>query len=171
MVLAELSLAIAAVKGVGELIDSASSIAEVAGKLDTALNLSDKAKKATPVKAKGKTEIQIQQQLDKYDNTDGESTNLGAIVQEVTDAKTLKHELYRMGTKLDVKFGRGTWDKILDIRAKRLAKQKQLEQDHRDQLRELQKQRKHFWMETLKVLGLLVSFTIFGICNFLYNSS
>ena len=68
-----------------------------------------------------------------------------------------------MGTKLDVKFGRGTWDKILEIRAKRLAKQKQLEQDHRDQLKELQKQRKHFWMETLKVLGLLISFTIFGI--------
>jgi len=70
MVLAELSLAIGAVKAVGELIDSASSIAEVAGKLDTALNLSDKAKKATPAKAKGKTEKQIQQQLDKYDNTD-----------------------------------------------------------------------------------------------------
>ena len=163
MVLAELSLAIGAVKAVGELIDSASSIAEVAGKLDTALNLSDKAKKATPAKAKGKTEIQIQQQLDKYDNTDGESTNLGAIVQEVTDAKTLKHELYRMGTKLDIKFGRGTWDKILEIRAKRLEKQKQLEQDHRDRLKELQEERKRFWMEMLKVIGLLVTLTVFAV--------
>jgi len=163
MVLAELSLAIAAVKGVGELIDSAKSVAEVASSLDSALNLSDRAKKTAPVKTKGKTEKQIEQQLEKYNNTDGESTNLGAIVQEVTDAKTLKHELYRMGTKLDIKFGRGTWDKILEIRAKRLAKQKQLEQDHRDKLKELQEERKRFWLEMLKVIGLLATLTVFAI--------
>jgi hypothetical protein len=68
-----------------------------------------------------------------------------------------------MGTKLDVKFGRGTWDKILEIRAKRLAKQKQLEQDHRDKLKELQEERKRFWLEMLKVIGLLATLTVFAI--------
>ena len=52
MVLAELSLAIAAVKGVGELIDSAKSVAEVASSLDSALNLSDRAKKKESAKPK-----------------------------------------------------------------------------------------------------------------------
>jgi hypothetical protein len=163
MVLAELSIAISAVKGLGELIDSAKSIAEVAGQLDEALTLSDKVKKDIPTKAKGKTERQIEQQLEKYDNTSGESTDLGAIVQEVTDAKALKHELYRIGTKLDIKFGSGTWDKILEIREKRLAKQEKLEQDYRERLKELREERKNFWLEILKVLGLLVTLTFFAI--------
>jgi hypothetical protein len=163
MVLAELSLAIAAVKGVGELIDSAKSVAEVASSLDSALNLSDKAKKKEAAKPKGKTEIRINKHLEQFeDNTDGESTNLGAIVQEVTDAKALNNELWRLGVRLDVKWGKGTWDKILDIRAKRLAKQKQLEQDHQDKLKQLQEERKKFWLEMLKVLGLLLTFTAFS---------
>jgi|TARA_R110000765_G_scaffold6570_2_gene20212 hypothetical protein len=162
MVLAELSIAISAVKGLGELIDSAKSIAEVAGKLDEALALSDRAKKSAPTKAKGKTERQIEQQLEKFDNTSGESTDLGAIVQEYTDAASLKHELYRIGTKLDVKFGSGTWDKILEIRKKRLAKQEKSEQDHRERLKELQEERKRFWLELLKVLGLLITLTFFS---------
>ena len=163
MVLAELSLAIGAVKAVGELIDSAGSIAEVAGKLDTALNLSDRVKKTTPVKAKGKTERQIQQQLDKYDNTDGESTSLGAIVQEVTDAKTLAHQLYRLGTKLDIKFGEGTWDKILEIRRKRLEKQERIRYERQNQIRETKKARKLFYIEIGK--GVLLVTTVSG---FLY---
>ena len=163
MVLAELSLAIGAVKAVGELIDSAGSIAEVAGKLDTALNLSDRVKKTTPVKAKGKTERQIQQQLDKYDNTDGESTSLGAIVQEVTDAKTLAHQLYRLGTKLDIKFGEGTWDKILEIRRKRLEKQERIRYERQNQIREAKKARKLFYIEIGK--GVLLVTTVSG---FLY---
>ena len=163
MVLAEISLAVAAVKGVSEAIDAAKSVAEVAGQLDNALNLTEKAKKKPPAKPLGKHERIVQQKLDKYDNTDGESTNLGAIVQEVTDAKALKNELWGLGVKLDVKWGKGTWDKILSIRAKRLAKQKQLEQDHKDYLKELQKERKRFWMEMLKVLGLLMTLTAFAV--------
>ena len=105
---------------------------------------------------------QREQQLEKFDNTSGESTDLGAIVQEYTDAASLKHELYRIGTKLDVKFGSGTWDKILEIRKKRLAKQEKSEQDHRERLKELQEERKRFWLELLKVLGLLVTLTFFS---------
>ena len=82
-------------------------------------------------------------------------------MQEVTDAKALQQELYRLGTKLDVKWGRGTWDKILEIRKKRLEKQKKLEQEHRDRLKELQEERKRFWLEILKVLGLLITLTAF----------
>lgn len=162
MVLAELSLAISAIKGVGDLINSASSIADIAGKLDDALNLTEKAKKNAPAKPIGKTQKNIQQKLDKYDNTDGESTNLGAIVQQYSDEKKLQNEIYLLGVSMNRKFGEGTWDKILEIRAKRLAKQKQLEQDHRDKLKQLQEERKKFWLEILKVLGLLLMFTAFS---------
>lgn len=161
MVIAELSMAIAAVKSVGEAIDSVKSVAQIAGQLDDALNLTEKAKKNAPAKPAGKHERIVQQKLNKYDNTDGESTELGAIVQEVTDAKALRNELWRLGVKLDVKWGAGTWDKILEIREKRLTKQKQLEQEHRDRLKELQEERKKFWLEILKVLGLLFTLTAF----------
>ena len=107
------SLAIAAIKGVGELINSAGSIADIASKLDDALNLTEKAKKNAPAKPIGKTQKNIQQKLDKYDNTDGESTNLGAIVQQYSDEKKMQNELYLLGCSLNRKFGEGTWDKIL----------------------------------------------------------
>ena len=168
MVLAELSLAIAAVKGVGELIDSAKSVAEVASSLDSALNLSDKAKKKEAAKPKGKNERIVQQKLDKYDNTEGESTNLGAIVQEVTDAKALKIELWRLGVKLDVKWGEGTWEKILEIRRKRLEKQEQLEYEHHQRILAAKKQRKEFWIEIGK--GILLVVTISGFIYWLLQN-
>ena len=166
MVLAELSLAIAAVKGVGELIDSAKSVAEVASSLDSALNLSDKAKKKESAKPKGKTETRINKQLEKFeDNTDGESTNLGAIVQEVTDAKALKIELWRLGVKLDVKWGEGTWDKILEIRRKRLEKQERLEYEHEQRILAIKRQRKEFWLEVGK--GILLVLVLSGFIYWL----
>ena len=166
MVLAELSLAIAAVKGVGELIDSAKSVAEVASSLDSALNLSDKAKKKELAKPKGKTETRINKQLEKFeDNTDGESTNLGAIVQEVTDAKALKIELWRLGVKLDVKWGEGTWDKILEIRRKRLEKQERLEYEHQQRILATKRQRKEFWLEVGK--GILLVLVLSGFIYWL----
>ena len=154
MVLAELSLAIAAVKGVGELIDSAKSVAEVASSLDSALNLSDRAKKKESAKPKGKTETRINKHLEQFeDNTNGESTNLGAIVQEVTDAKALKIELYRLGT----------WDKILEIRRKRIEKQEQLKYERQNQIRETKKARKLFYIEIGK--GVLL---VIAVSGFLY---
>ena len=166
MVLVELSLAIAAVKGVGELIDSAKSVAEVASSLDSALNLSDKAKKKEAAKPKGKTETRINKQLEKFeDNTDGESTNLGAIVQEVTDAKALKIELWRLGVKLDVKWGEGTWDKILEIRRKRLEKQERLEYEHQQRILAIKRQRKEFWLEVGK--GILLVLVLSGFIYWL----
>jgi|TARA_R110002124_G_scaffold44987_6_gene136552 hypothetical protein len=166
MVLAELSMAIAAVKGVGELIDSAKSVAEVASSLDSALNLSDKAKKKEAAKPKGKTETRINKQLEKFeDNTDGESTNLGAIVQEVTDAKALKIELWRLGVKLDVKWGEGTWDKILEIRRKRLEKQERLEYEHQQRILATKRQRKEFWLEVGK--GILLVLVLSGFIYWL----
>ena len=166
MVLAELSLAIAAVKGVGELIDSAKSVAEVASSLDSALNLSDKAKKKESAKPKGKTETRINRQLEQFeDNTDGESTNLGAIVQEVTDAKALKIELWRLGVKLDVKWGEGTWDKILEIRRKRLEKQERLEYEHEQRILATKRQRKEFWLEVGK--GILLVLVLSGFIYWL----
>jgi hypothetical protein len=164
MVLAELSLAIAAVKGVGELIDSAKSVAEVASSLDSALNLSDRAKRKERAKPKGKTETRINKHLEQFeDNTDGESTNLGAIVQEVTDAKALKIELWRLGVKLDVKWGEGTWDKILEIRRKRIEKQEQLKYERQNQIRETKKARKLFYIEIGK--GVLL---VIAVSGFLY---
>tara|TARA_R100000781_G_scaffold53762_1_gene35150 strand:- start:3836 stop:4339 length:504 start_codon:yes stop_codon:yes gene_type:complete len=166
MVLAELSLAIAAVKGVGEAIDAAKSIAEVAGQLDKALNLTDKAEKIRP---KGKTEVRVNKKLEQFeDNTDGESTNLGAIIQEVSDEENLKNELYRIGTKLDVKFGPGTWDKIKEIRRKRLEKQERLEYEaeQREIARALA--RKKFWLEVLKVVALVASISLFTYWLSLY---
>jgi hypothetical protein len=161
MVLVEISLAVAAVKSVSEAIHAAKTVSDIAGKLDDALNLTEKAKKNAPAKPIGKTQKNIQQKLDKYDNTDGESTNLGAIVKEYSDSKALQNELYLLGCSLNRKFGEGTWDKILDIRAKRLAKQKELEQDRKNKLKELQEERKRFWLEILKVLGLLITLTAF----------
>ena len=169
MVLAELSLAIAAVKGVGELIDSAKSVAEVASSLDSALNLSDRAKKKEKAKPKGKTETRINKHLEQFeDNTDGESTNLGAIVQEVTDAKALNNELWRLGVRLDVKWGEGTWDKILEIRRKRLEKQEQLEYEHHQRILAAKKQRKEFWIEIGK--GILLVVTISGFIYWLLQN-
>ena len=171
MVLAELSLAIAAVKGVGEAIDAAKSVAEVAGALDNALSLNDKIiKNNQSSKPKGATEKKIEKQLGKYsENTTGESTSLAAIVQEETDSIALRREIHALGLKLDSRWGNGTFDRILDIRKKRIAKQERLEYEHEQRLIAQAKARKKFWMEVLKgfaLIGFLSLFAWFAFLNY-----
>jgi hypothetical protein len=153
--IAELTLAISAVKSVGQAIDSAKSLIEVAGQLDEAFTLTDKAKRTK--KPKGATEVLLEDRLGKFEgNTDGESTSFAAIAQEVTDAKALTNELFRLKTRLDLKWGPGTYNQIIDTRNERLEKQERLKYEHQQLLRQRKKDRKHFYLEMLKGIGLLL---------------
>ena len=155
MVLAEISLAIGAVKAVGEAVDSAKSLLEIAGLLDEAFELNDRVKETK--KPKGATEVILESKLNKFeDNTDGTSTSFAAIAQEVTDSKALKNELFRLKIRLNNKWGPDTYDTIINTRKKRIEQQERLEYEHRQLLRERKKARKHFLIEILKAVGLLL---------------
>ena len=81
----------------------------------------------------------------------------------MTDAKALNNELWRLGVRLDVKWGEGTWDKILEIRRKRIEKQEQLKYERQNQIRETKKARKLFYIEISK--GVLL---VIAVSGFLY---
>ena len=155
MVLAEISLAIGAVKAVGEAVDSAKSLLEIAGLLDEAFELNDQVKETK--KPKGATEVLLEDKLGKFEgNTTGESTSFAAIAQEITDSKALKHELYRLKIRLNNKWGPDTYSTIVNLRKERLEKQKQLEYEHQQLLRQRKKDRKRFLLEALKLIGVLL---------------
>jgi len=160
MVLAEISLAIGAVKTLSEAIDGAKSLNQIASQLDKCFSLTNDIPLEKP---KGKTEKHIQQKLDQYDNTSEESTDLGAITQEILDKKALRNELFRIKTKIDIKWGPGTWDTIIKTKVERLEKQKRIRYEKQRQLQEEKKARKLFYIEIGK--GLLL---VIAVSGFLY---
>ena len=159
MVIAEISLAIGAVKAVGQAIDGAKSIVEIANQLDKCFSLADQVKHTKP---KGKTSARIEQKLNKFDNSTGESTEFSDIVQEVTDAKALQFEMFRLKTKLNLKWGPDTWDTIINTRNERLRKAKEIREEHIEEMREIKKIHKQLFFEALKAIGLIFIITGFG---------
>ena len=158
MVLAEISLAIAAVKSVGGAIDSAKTLMEISGQLDKAFSLTSQVEDTTPNKPKGQTQARIEQNLEKFeDNTDGQSTSFAAIAQEVTDAKALKMALYTLKIKLNNKWGPDTYDTIIKLREERLERAAKARSAFAQRQREIKKKRKHFFFEMLKAIGLIIA--------------
>ena len=155
MVLAEISLAIGAVKAVGSAIESAKSLVEVAGQLDRVFSLADQVEQKPHTK--GATESKIEHRLGKFEHhSTGEDTSFAGIAQEIVDAKALRNELYTLKIQLNNKWGPDTYDTIINTRKKRLEKQEKLEYEHRQLLHERKVARKKFWLEMLKVGGLVL---------------
>ena len=64
----------------------------------------------------------------------GEQFGLRSVAQEVIDAKLAQEKMQEMRTLIDFRFGPGTWQSIVDLRAKRL-------REERERLEELKRER------------------------------
>ncbi len=114
MVVAEVLTGIAlvqqSVKFIKDNISTAKDIGEIAGQIDSLLT----------------GEKQVQEQRAKKSGAGiGDQFGINKVAQEVIDARLAQEKVQEMRTLVDMRFGPGTWQSIVDIRAKRIQEAKE----------------------------------------------
>ncbi len=138
--LAGIALVKSAVDGIKSVIGTARDISEIADDIDKLFT----------------GEQQIQRKKIKKQN---DPFSVGSVARETIDAKLAKEQMYEVSQLVDLRFGHGTWQSIINERAKRLREQQRLERLRKE------KQTEDIMVAAAIGLGLL---TALGIFAFLY---
>ena len=147
MVVAEVLAGIALVKSsvdfIKSNIDTAKDIGEIAGAIDGLFQGAEQCQK----QRNKKSGVSVKDQF-----------GINSVAQEVIDAKLPEEKLQEMRTLVDMRFGPGTWQSILDLRAKRIQEEKEARR-----LRAIQKRKEEqeFW-EQMKTIAIIVGCIIIG---------
>ena len=141
--LAGIALVKSAVDGIKSAIGTARDISEIADDIDKLFT----------------GEQQIQRKKIKKQN---DPFSVGSVARETIDAKLAKEQMYEVSQLVDLRFGHGTWQGIINERARRLQEQKEAERQHR---LAQEKHREELMIGAAVILGLLTAVGIFG---FLY---
>ena len=146
--LAGIALVKSAVDGIKSAIGTAKDVGEIAGHIDNLLT----------------GEKQVQQQRARKSGVGlGDQFGIKSVAQEVIDARLAQEQVQQMRTMIDMRFGPGTWQSIVDERARRIQQAKEAERVARIKARREQEE----FMENLKQ-SVLVSLvlTIAGVLFF-----
>jgi len=130
--LAGIALVKSAVDGIKSTINTANDIGDIAKYVDNLLE----------------GEKQTQQQRSKKSGSSlGDQFGIQSVAQEVIDARLAQEKVQEMRTLVDMRFGPGTWQSIVDERAKRIREAKEAAEQAR---REAMKKHEEF-VENLKM--------------------
>jgi hypothetical protein len=139
--LAGIALVKSAVDGIKSAIGTAKDVGEIAGHIDNLLT--------------GEKQVQ-QQRARKSGVSLGDQFGIKSVAQEVIDARLAQEQVQEMRTMIDMRFGPGTWQSIVDERARRIQEAKEAERKAK-----MEAQRAHDeMMEGLKnsmLVGLVVA--------------
>ena len=123
--LAGFALFKSAVDGIKGAIGTANDVSEIAGFID---NLFE-------------GEKQVQQKRNKKSGVGvGDQFGIKSVAQEIIDAKLAKEQMQEIATMVDFRFGHGTWQSIVNERAKRIQEAKEAAAEAKR--KKLQEQRK-----------------------------
>jgi len=152
--LAGIALVKSAVDGIKSAINTANDIGDIAKYVDNLLE----------------GEKQVQQQRSKKSSSSiGDQFGIQSVAQEVIDARLAQEKVQEMRTLVDMRFGPGTWQSIVDERAKRIREAKEAAaQARREAI-----QRQEEIMETIKIaagIGVVVSISV-GLFIFLLTNT
>ena len=108
--LAGIALVKSAVDGIKSTINTANDIGDIAKYVDNLLE----------------GEKQVQQQRAKKSGVGiGDQFGIESVAQEVIDARIAQEKIQEMRTLVDMRFGPGTWQSIVDLRNKRIKEAKE----------------------------------------------
>ena len=134
--LAGIALVKSAVDGIKSAIGTAKDVGEIAGHIDNLLT----------------GEKQVQQQRARKSGVGlGNQFGIKSVAQEVIDARLAQEQVQQMRTMIDMRFGPGTWQSIVDERARRIQQAKEAERAARIKARREQEE----FMESLKQSALI----------------
>lgn len=147
MAVAEILAGIALVKSSVDFIKSnintAKDIGEIAGAIDGLFKGTEECQKARNKKSRPSL---------------GDQFGIQSVAQEVIDAKLAEEKMQEMRNMVDMRFGPGTWQGILDERQKRIAEAKEAARLAKIKKRQ---EEEEFW-EQMKMLAIIGGVVIIG---------
>ena len=108
--LAGIALVKSAVDGIKSTINTANDIGDIAKYVDNLLE--------------GEKQVQ-QQRAKKSGASISDQFGIESVAQEVIDARIAQEKIQEMRTLIDMRFGPGTWQSIVDLRNKRIKEAKE----------------------------------------------
>lgn len=108
--LAGIALVKSAVEGIKSAINTANDISDIASHIDNLFEGEQQIQKQRANKSK----VSIKDQF-----------GIKSVAQEVIDARLAQEQIQEMKTLVDLRFGHGTWQSIVDERAKRIREAKE----------------------------------------------
>ena len=142
-ILAGIALVKASVEFIKSNIDTAKDIGEIAGAIDGMFKGTEEVQK----KRGKKSGMGLKDQF-----------GIQSVAQEMIDAKLAEEKMQEMRNLIDMRFGPGTWQKILDERQKRIVEAKEAQRLARIQRR---KEDEEFW-EMIKMIMIIGGCVICG---------
>jgi len=142
-ILAGIALVKASVEFIKSNIDTAKDISEIAGAIDGMFSGTEEVQK----KRNKKTGMGLKDQF-----------GIQSVAQEMIDAKLAEEKMQEMRNLIDMRFGPGTWQGILDERQKRIVEAKEAQRLARIQKR---KEEEEFW-EMIKMMMIIGGCVILG---------
>jgi len=142
-ILAGIALVKASVEFIKSNIDTAKDIGDIAGAIDGMFKGTEEVQK----KRGKKSGMGLKDQF-----------GIQSVAQEMIDAKLAEEKMQEMRNLVDMRFGPGTWQKILDERQKRIVEAKEAQRLARIQKR---KEEEEFW-EMIKMLMIIGGCVILG---------
>ena len=142
--LAGFALFKSAVDGIKGAIGTANDVSEIAGFID---NLFE-------------GEKQVQQKRNKKSGVGvGDQFGIKSVAQEIIDAKLAKEQMQEIASMVDFRFGHGTWQSIVNERAKRIQEAKEAAAEAKR--KKLQEQKKfEDTMNQIVMAGAVVLMTL-----------
>ena len=147
-VLTGIALVQQSVKFIKENISTAQDIGQIAGQIDSLLT----------------GEKQVQEQRAKKSGAGiGDQFGINKVAQEVIDARLAQEKINEMRTLVDMRFGPGTWQSIVDERARRIQEAKEQAAQARKEQRLKQQELEEAIKTTLLIGGvILVAVALFA---------
>ena len=151
--LAGIALVKSAVDGIKSTINTANDIGEIAKYVDNLLE--------------GEKQVQ-QQRAKKSGSSISEQFGIESVAQEVIDARIAQEKVQEMRTLVDMRFGPGTWQSIVDLRNQRIREAKEAALKAKREAM----QRQEEMMEAVKIaagIGVVVAISV-GLFIFLLTN-
>ena len=142
--LAGIALVKSAVDGIKFTINTANDIGDIAKYVDNLLE----------------GEKQVQQQRARKSGLGlGDQLGIESVAQEVIDARIAQEKIQEMRTLIDLRFGPGTWQSIVDLRNERIKKLKESQAKARREARLRQQE----MMDSIKIAAGIGAIVAVGI--------
>jgi len=148
-ILAGIALVKSSVDFIKSNIQTAQDIGEIAGAIDGLFKGTEEVQK----KRNKKSGVGLRDQF-----------GVQSVAQEMIDAKLAEEKMQEMRNLVDMRFGPGTWQGILDERQKRIAEAKEAQRLARIQKR---KEEEEFW-EMIKMVMIIAACKIIGGGGLIY---
>ena len=155
-----ISATIAVIAAAKQAVDTAQNIKEIGGSLEKLFSSHENTHKPKE-KKKPKTRMQQVLRMRSGDEDYDDDTSISAVANQVLEEKQKALALKNLASEIDKKWGRGTWEQIVNQRKKRLGQKTAADQIAKENALQKAKADKIFWHKVLVESGKVVLVLLF----------